>query len=55
MRRVLAGYGSFGFESASNLIPNAYGHTVDDAAPVVPGKSVSGLVTDNEDWNFEDI
>lgn len=31
-----------------------YGDTLDDAAPVVSGRSVSGPVEDNDNWNLGD-
>lgn len=49
------GPGSPGFESASNLVRDTYGNTVDDVALDVAGSSVSGLVDDNEDWNVGEI
>lgn len=47
-------HGSCDFESASILVSDTYGDTVYDAAPVIAGDSVSGLVEDHDDWNLDD-
>lgn len=52
---MLAGNGSLAFRSASTVITDTYGDTVDDAAPVAAGTSVAGLVEDNDNWNLSDI
>lgn len=43
---------SVGFKSASTLVRDVYGDTVDDVVTAFAGSSVSSLIEDDDNWNF---
>lgn len=49
------GHGYLGFERGFISVRYTYGDTVDDSASVVGCSSVSVLIGDDEDWNFDDF
>lgn len=48
------GHGSLGSKSASTVVRDTYGDTVDDVLPIVAGSSVSSFVEDDDDWSLGD-
>lgn len=46
---------SLSSKSAPASYRDAYGHTVNNVAPVVVESSLCGLVKDEDDWNLGDI